>query len=85
MKPPVVKHLRYKPGFRYLHFKRCEAEVHESTARWRTFANKDTRCELGSLFEVDGHAFCKRHAGDYLIQALVSGEIMVAGKRTDER
>lgn len=64
----------------YTNKAQCEAEVADSTARWRIYAGKDERCELGALYCIDGHMLCKRHAGDYLVQALVKGEIVIRDK-----
>lgn len=76
---PVVKRLVFRLGKRHRDSKRCEAQVAEATARWRNYAGKDYRCELSALYIVDGHYFCKRHAGDHLLDKLCVGDELVDG------
>ena len=87
MSAPVVKRLVYKLGRRAYDGKRCEAQVRESTARWRTHRGADTQCDLSALYLIDttskhtgkvlSHHFCARHAGDHLIKTLIVGEQLV--------
>mgnify|MGYP001601435457 CR=1 FL=1 len=75
MNLPTVKRLVYGLGeYPSKDGKRCQANVLEATARWRTQAGKDYRCELTALYVVNGHHFCKRHAGNYLLRILWLGE-----------
>jgi hypothetical protein len=71
-----VLNIVYKPGKPWNH-RRCEAQVQEQTARWRTHIGKDFRCELGALYKIQDSFFCKRHAGDYLIKHYLSGSIIL--------
>lgn len=74
---PIVKRLVFKLGRRTRDSRRCHANVGEFTARWREFAGKDNRCELGAMYVVNGELLCKRHAGDRLITLLVTGDQLV--------
>ena len=77
---PVVKRLVYKLGRRHRDGKRCEADVREATARWRTHMGQaDMRCDLSALYKVGEHHFCARHAGDYLVKLLLVGDEFVTG------
>lgn len=70
-----VEQLQYTRRVRFTRqMIRCEAEVAESTSRWRVYAGKDDRCELSALFRVNGKYFCKRHAGDACLSLLMAKE-----------
>lgn len=74
----TVKHLRFATRQDVWRKRvRCEALVKESTARWRTFAGKDDRCELGARYSVNGRKLCARHAGEECIRLLVKGEEII--------
>lgn len=77
MTTPKVKRLVFQLGMRHRYAPRCEASVLEATARWRNHLGKDYRCELSALYLVDGHYFCKRHAGDRLLGKLCTGDHLV--------
>lgn len=73
-----VQRLKYKLGQRARGgLKRCEANVLEATARWRTQLGKDYRCELDALYYLDGKYLCKRHAGDYLVTKYLGADKLV--------
>lgn len=75
---PKVEHITYASRrTAYYHRRRCEAQVTDQTNRYRLLAGKDDQCELGALYCVDGKMLCKRHAGDHLIEALVSGKHII--------
>lgn len=73
-----VERIEYARRVRFTHQQiRCEAEVADSTARWRTHAGKDFRCELSALYRVNGKCYCKRHAGDACLALLTVADAYV--------
>jgi hypothetical protein len=78
-KPPKVELIQYAQRVRFTHqMIRCEAIVGDGTARYRARAGKDYGCELSALYRVNGKCYCKRHAGDAVLVALVEDQPFVA-------
>ena len=50
---------------------RCQAQIKDSTKRFRDFLKQDYYCMLAAAYSVDGILLCKRHAGEELIRLLV--------------
>lgn len=78
LKPQVVRPVRVETP-------QCEAEVNEPypSGSWRKDRYSKLRphfdpahCQHESVFKLDGHYFCKKHAGIYTLEKWLKGELV---------